>query len=98
MLYKEYLQWQHYLKQVLYSLLWVTLGHGDKLCIEALVQLRDIINAKRTIRMGFNHDPLIPPLGQFNNARIIIDDVIIHFCGHHLFCSLYFCACENKWS
>lgn len=49
-------------------------SHGDKLSLSTLVDMRNIINEERTIRMSLNHDPLFPPLGQFTNARILKDN------------------------
>lgn len=49
-------------------------SHGDKLTLNALKQMCDILNGERTVRMGLNHNPFLPPLGQYGKARIIQDE------------------------
>lgn len=57
-------------------------SHGDIITLEALQQMCDILNGERTVRMGINHNPLLPPLGQYSKAYIVKDDR-----GEYLLCA-----------
>ena len=43
---------------------------GETLKLSRLEEMRNAINGSRTIRMGVEHNPFFPPIGQFYNARI----------------------------
>lgn len=57
-------------------------SHGDVISLEALQQMCDIMNGERTVRMGINHNPLLPPLGQYSKAYIVKDER-----GEYLLCA-----------
>ncbi|NUO01178.1 MAG: hypothetical protein HUU01_11245 [Saprospiraceae bacterium] len=57
-------------------------SHGDIISLEALQQMCDIMNGERTVRMGINHNPLLPPLGQYSKAYIVKDER-----GEYLLCA-----------
>lgn len=47
---------------------------GERLSIEDLENMRDIVNGENAIRMGVMHNPIYPPIGQLYNARLEIGD------------------------
>jgi hypothetical protein len=57
-------------------------SHGDKLALEALQQMCEMMNGERTVRMGLNHNQFLPPLGQYGKAYIVQDEK-----GEYLLCA-----------